>query len=117
MLTPKLFTEFLSSEGRSLSEINPGSNEVALAPSNALRAIDLLSGSQVAILGGDLLSDKSGKLAYSYENWYCDKKPSENPIGFVNRSQAIAREFIGKLMERDDNNIYVVLVYSELGVV
>ena len=117
MLTPPVFIEFLLSEGRSLAELNQGGNEVALPLSKALRAIDFLSGSQVAILGGDILSDASGKLAYTYENWYCNQMPGEHPFDFVNRSQVIAREFISKIGERDCEKLYVVFVYSELGVV
>jgi hypothetical protein len=117
MLTPPEFKNFIATMGRSLSEINQGSNEIAMSPPIALRALDLLSGSQIAILGGDILSDASGKLVYTHENWYCEKALRENPIEFVKRSQTDARKRIGKLSERNDKNTYVVLVYSELGIV
>ena len=117
MLTPEIFVHFVSCEGRKLSEINSGSDEVALKPSVAIRALELLAGSQVAILGGDVLSDSSGKLAYVYENWYCEQLPGESPFAFVRRSHSVAHEFITRLVERNNPNLFVVLVHSELGVV
>lgn len=99
-----------------MREIDPGSDQVALKLPDALKALDLLAGSQVAVLGGDVLTDSSGKLTYSYENWYCDQLPGENPLTFVDRSQSVAREFISKLLKRAQENLFIVLVYSELGV-
>ena len=117
MITPRAFIDFLSSAGRPLTEINHCSGEVALTPDNALKAIALLSGSQVAILGGDVLSGISGKLTYTCEDWFCEQKPGENPLEFVRRSQSDANEFVGELIARNDEHLYVVLVFSELGVV
>jgi hypothetical protein len=116
MLTPEIFVRFVSSKGRKLSEINPGSDEVALVPAKAIEALKLLEGSQVAVLGGDVLSDSSGKLAYNYENWYCEQLPGESPLDFVRRSQSIAHDFLAGLAMRHDPNLFVVLVHSELGV-
>lgn len=115
MLIPSTFTDFLLSNGRSLAEINEGSDEIALRPPKALEAILLLAGSQVAVLGGDVLSDASGKLSYTHENWYCEHTQGESPLAFVKRSHQVAKEFIAKLIERNGNDNYVVLVYSELG--
>ncbi|OPB88529.1 hypothetical protein [Elizabethkingia ursingii] len=51
-------------------EINSGSAEVALTVADALQALDLLDGSGVAILGGDVLAEKeSGELIYAYQFW------------------------------------------------
>jgi len=100
-----------------MAEINSGSNEMALKLSDAIKAVDLLLDSQVAVLGGDVLTDSSGKLSYTYENWYCKQLSGENPLGFCRRSQIVAREFIDKLIKRGDETLFVVLVYSELGVV
>ena len=114
MLKTEIFLRFVSSEGRKLSEINPGSDEVALVPSKAIDALNLLKGSQVAVLGGDVLSDSSGRLAYIYENWYCEQLPGESPLAFALRSQSIALDFIARLVKRNDPNLFVVLVHSEL---
>jgi hypothetical protein len=110
-ILPKL-EDFLHSSGRPLTEINDRSEEIALIPSDALYAIHLLYGSQIAILGGDVLSDTSGKLQYTLENWHCEQMSGENPMTFTRRSHDVAKDFITKLMKRGDNNVYVVLVYS-----
>ena len=117
MLTPDSFLRFVSAVGRNLSEINPGSDELALTPSDAIEALDFLSGSQVAILGGDVLSDSAGKLSYVYENWYCEQLRGEDLLDFVRRSQTVAREFIENLVKRRDSSLFVVLVHSELGII
>ena len=67
------YLNFIKEKGRPLSEVNPGSDELALIVDDALKAIELLKGTHSAILGGDILMDKLGKLAYTYENWYSEK--------------------------------------------
>ncbi len=42
----------------------------ALTVNDALYALDLLNGSLIAILGGDIFSKKeNGKLIYAYQLW------------------------------------------------
>jgi hypothetical protein len=110
--TPELFLRFVSENGRKLSEVNPGSTEFALTPAEAIVALDFLSESRLAILGGDVLSDSNGKLSYIYEHWYCEQSTGEAPSDFIRRSQTVAREFIGNLVKRKDANLFVVLVHS-----
>ena len=117
MLIPSKYLEFLKDNGTPMSSINPGSDEYALSPPDALKAICLLEKSHVAICGGDVLEEKSGKLEYSYENWYCDQKNGENPLDYVVRSRKESTEFINKLAAQKNPYAYVVLVHSELGVV
>lgn len=117
MLTPTTFTQFVAAHGRPMSEINPGSNEIALSPSDAIKGIDLLRGSKVAVLGGDVLAGTSGKIAYTYRNWYCEQRPNETPMEFCHRSQVVARDLIEKLLEHGEKHVFVVLVHSELGIV
>lgn len=99
---------FLKSKGRLLSEINSGSDEVALSANEALEAIKLLKASETPILGGDILSTNSGKLTYAYQswgtkyhylNWYCDKLKNESKIDFTKRSHKIARKAIKEAVE------------------
>lgn len=113
MPIPDLFLRFVAENGRKLSEINPGSTELALTPSEAIIAVGFLSASQVAILGGDVLSDSNGKLSYIYENWYCEQSPEEAPLDFIRRSQTVALKFIEELVKRKDPNLFIVLVISE----
>jgi hypothetical protein len=104
---------FLHSEGKPLADINPGSKEQALKPAAALQGLELLAGSDVAILGGDVLSESSGKLEYIYENWFCERLPGESGPVFADRSRSVARQSIEKLISRGEKNLRIVLVYTE----
>jgi len=101
------FLHFITVAGRKLSEINLGSDEVALKPFMAIEALDLLSGTNIAVLGGDVLSDASGRLACTYDNFYCNKLLNVNCMEFARRSHAIARESINKIEKRNDPNIFI----------
>jgi Immunity protein 40 len=104
------YLNYLREKGRPLSEINPGSDEIALAINDALEAIELLEGTQSAILGGDILSDESGKLTYIYDNWYSEKMDSESQEDYANKSYEIAKNYINEVIKRAGKNIYVVIV-------
>ena len=102
--------KFIKERGRPLVEINPGSDEMALKIDDALKAIELLQNTHLAILGGDILSDESGELTYIYENWYCEKIKNENQDEYRNRSFDFAKKYINNLVERGSKNLFVVLV-------
>ena len=104
MTVPENFSLFLHSEGKPLAEINPGS---------WVQALEFLAGTEVAILGGDVLSESSGKLEYTRENWYCERLPEESTPAFANRSRLVARQFIDKLIRRGQKNLRIVLVYTQ----
>ena len=95
------YLNFIKEKGRSLSEINPGGDEIALAVDDALQAIELLKGSQMTILGGDILSEDNGELIYAYQlwgeeyhclNWYCDREDNESKDEYAKRSYILAKE-------------------------
>lgn len=119
------YWDFLMKKGRSLLEMNQGSNEIALEKDDALQALDLLKGNQIAVLGGDILSEKeNGKLIYAYQlwgdgqeyhylNWYCDKKDSENQEEYVERSYIIAKDSIkaaNDIAKRLGKKCYIVII-------
>lgn len=119
------YWDFLMKKGRSLLEMNQGSNEIALETDDALQALDLLKGNQIAVLGGDILSEKeNGKLIYAYQlwgdgqeyhylNWYCDKKDSENQEEYVERSYIIAKDSVkaaNDIAKRLGKKCYIVIV-------
>lgn len=117
------YLNFIKEKGRSLSEINPGSNEIALTVNDTLYALNLLEDNQIAILGGDILSeDIHSRLAYvihswgydyHYLNWYCDKMESESQEDYVKRSYTIARESIktaSDIARRLGESCYIVIV-------
>ena len=98
-----IYLNFIREKGRPLSEINPGSSEMALTVNETLQAIDLLKGSQIVIFGGDILTEENNKLIYAYQlwgdkyiylNWYCEKTDTESQIDYANRSYNMAKERI-----------------------
>jgi len=113
MTVPEDFSRILHSEGKPLAQINPGSEEQALKPAAVLKALELLADTDVAILGGDVLSESSGKLKYIQENWYCERLLGESAAAFANRSRSVARQFVDKLIRRGEKNLRIVLVHTE----
>jgi len=118
-----IYFSFIKEKGQPLSEINPGSDEIALTVNDALCALDLLNGSNIAILGGDILTkDVNDKLAYAihswgydycYLNWYCDKIDSESQEDYIKRSYIVAKESIktaSDIAKRLDKKCYIVIV-------
>jgi len=116
------YLDFLKEKGRPLSEINPGSDEVALTVIDALQALELLRDNQTAILGGDILSEENNELIYAYQlwgeeyqylNWFCDKNDNENKADYLQRSYVLAREGIAnanKTAEQLKKKCYIVFV-------
>lgn len=105
------YLRFIENKGISLSEINPGSREYGLALKDALDAIDLLESLHIPVLGGDILSNESGKLTYTYENWYSQKQRDESDDEYVKRSSEEAKNYICDVISRKGNeDKYAVLV-------
>jgi hypothetical protein len=120
-----VYLNFIKEKGWPLSEINPGSDEIALTVSDALYSLDLLDGSQIAVLGGDILSQKeNGELVYAYQlwgdgqeyhclNWYCDKIDNESQEDYIKRSYIVAKESIktaNDTAKRLDKKCYIVII-------
>ena len=116
------YFNFIKEKGKPLSEINPGSDELALTVSDALQALDLLRDSQTVVLGGDVLSEKNEELIYAYQlwgdehqylNWYCDRIDNESKASYLQRSYELAREGItnaNKTAEQLKKKCYIVFV-------
>ena len=97
------YLNFLTEKGRVLSEINPGSDEIALTIEDALQALELIRNSEEIILGGDILSEDNNELIYAYQlwgeqyhvlNWCCDRTSNESKEAYLKRSYDIAKESI-----------------------
>jgi hypothetical protein len=116
------FLEFANKMGLPLSTINPGSTEFALEYKDALDGLEILKKCDVAILGGDILTLKSGKLIYVYQlwgdeyhylNWYCLKMKKESEQEYFFRSCLVAREAIEnahKIALKFGDPCYIVFV-------
>jgi hypothetical protein len=97
------FLKFIKTNGKPLSQINPGSDEIALTVNDALQALEILKESQTIILGGDILSEENNNLIYAYQlwgeeyqylNWYCDRADNEDEEVYLKRSFDLAKEGI-----------------------
>lgn len=94
MLLPEAYQTIVRHDGRSLEEINPGSAESALPRASALRAIDALDGTLIAVHGGDVLVAEGATLRYANENWYCERRRGEAAVDFARRSRAEAQRYV-----------------------
>jgi len=116
------YLNFLTEKGRVLSEINPGSDEIALTIEDALQALELIRNSEEIILGGDILSEDNNELIYAYQlwgeqyhvlNWCCDRTSNESKEAYLKRSYDIAKESItnaNKIAEKLKRKCYIVFV-------
>jgi hypothetical protein len=122
MTTLSEYNKFIKSKGRPLSVINPGSDEVALRVTDAVKAIELLNQFSCPVLGGDILTTDSNSLVYAdqhwgleyhYLNWHCDRKESEDLKDYATRSILKAKEAINeaeRIARKLKDECYIVLV-------
>ena len=115
------FLGFLNENGRPLS-VDYQSEEKALLVEDALQAIELLSEEEIAIYGGDILTEADGEIVYAHDiwgkeyhylNWYCDKSEDEERADYLQRSYDKAKEGImeaRKVADRLGKKCYIVLV-------
>jgi Immunity protein 40 len=103
MLIPDEYLEVLQTKGRPLQEI--GVNEMALQRPAALEAIQALRGSQVAILGGDVLRLLNGRPMYGGDNWYSQRYSSEGLTDFIRRSLDVAEQYIRSYPDPEDGTV------------
>jgi hypothetical protein len=90
-----------------------------------LEALEYLKGSQVVVLGGDVLqinsgaqpnSFYSGKPKPTYYSWHADRRPGEDLMDYIERSIAEAERYIRSYPDPEDGTILYCPVISELGV-
>ena len=116
------YLEFITLNGRPLSDINIGSDEIATDVNIALEAIEILKNNNTPILGGDVLTTKLGQLKYAYQvwgdeyiylEWYCEKKLDESKNEYLLRSYNFAIESIKRasiVSQKFDMDCFIVLV-------
>jgi hypothetical protein len=83
-----------------------------------LAALEILKGSQVAVLGGDVMEIVDGELQYlrTGDNWYADRRPGEDLMDYIERSIAEAERYIRSYPDPEDGTILYSPTISELGV-
>lgn len=104
------YLDILSKEGRPLDEI--GVNEIALPRDAALKAIEALKNTALAILGGDVYKLVSGKPDLSYDNWYCNREASESASDYAHRSWTLAEKYIRDYKETGKQPVLYSLIVS-----
>ena len=102
------FTEFLKIYGLPRTETEGG--ELALTKSDSLKALALLSDTDIGILGGDVYEVESdGYFQPTYDNWYCNKG-SHSQLEFAKISREKALQYLKNYREAEGKNIRYVLV-------
>lgn len=116
------YWNFLRSKGRPLSAVYEGNDDFALEVEDALSVVELLTKNDIAIVGGDILSERDNHLIYAYQywgeeyiclNWYCQREPNESRAVFLQRSCNWAKESIeraGNVALKLGKPCFVVLV-------
>lgn len=94
--------------GKPLFEI--GINNWALTKSEALTAIKQLDALGIGILGGDVYALTDEVFVSTYDNWYCDRGPNEEPLTFLSRSIDKAKQYIEAYNAQEPDKIFFALV-------
>jgi len=87
-----------------------GVKEWALSRNDALTAIGILRDGHEAVLGGDVIFEREGRLRYTHDNWHSDPGENEPTAQYIERSLAEAEGYIRKYPETNEGKYYYVIV-------
>ena len=93
-LLPPRCSDLIKERGIPLGQWNPGSEEFALDKESAIRALETLEGSNIAVLGGDVVRILQGRLKYVYAQWSSERRNGEDSKNFAMRSRREALDFV-----------------------
>jgi hypothetical protein len=106
------YEQFLKDCGTPRTDAEGG--EVALKKSDAIKALNLLSDTDIGVLGGDVYElESDGYFRPTYDNWYCNKDTGGQVI-FAEKSRKVAYEYLSNYKEEVDLDIRYVLVVDAL---
>jgi hypothetical protein len=121
-----IYINLLKEKGQPLLDRNLyPKGPIALTVDNAVIAIKSFEGTDVAVLGGDIISEsKDSRLVYAYTiwgdgyeyhnlDWSCDPFENESKSNFATRSHKVAMDSIyaaDKVAKRLGQKCYIVLV-------
>lgn len=106
------FKEFIEDCGVPRTNIEGG--ELVLTKSDALKALKLLSDTDIGVLGGDVYElKKDGYFRPTYDNWYCNKDDFSSSE-FARMSHVKALQYLENYKEAEGLNIRYVLVIDDL---
>jgi hypothetical protein len=105
------YSDFIKRFGAPRTGVEGG--EIALKKNDAVKAIELLKGSDVAVLGGDVYElENDGYFRPTYDNWYCNKCDYPSSV-FAEKSQEKAMAFLKNYNETNLNVRYVLVVDAD----
>ncbi len=111
-MIPEAYTEILVRSGRSLIDI--GSDDIALPRLMTLKAINALRGSNVVILGVDVIRINEGRPEYTYDNAHCEPEEYDSIDEYLKGSwDRIERYLIG-YPDPLDGTIWYALCVKDL---
>jgi hypothetical protein len=90
-----------------------GSADTAWEYQDALQVIEALTGSGVAILGGDVYYDRAGTLVHTSDNWSCERSSGESKQAYALRSQSCAADYLRRYRQADDIPVIVALTLND----
>ncbi len=106
------FFDFLKTHGTPRTDAADG--ELALTKTDALKALNLLVDTEIAVLGGDVyVLENDGYFRPTYDNWYCNKE-DKTFLEFAKKSRNIALSFLKNYKEGENLKIRYVLVIDRL---
>jgi hypothetical protein len=114
MLIPETYRRIEKEKGRALNEIGNVAG-VAFTRQALLEALASLRGSQIAVLGGDVLEITDGKLRYNYDSWHANRASGEDLEDYLQRSLSEAEMYVQRYPDPEDETILYSPVISELG--
>ena len=102
------YMQFLKDCGTPRTDAEGG--EMALKKSDAIKALDLLVGTDIGVLGGDVYElEVDGYFRPTYDNWYCNNDFDDQAV-FAKKSRMLAYEYLSNYKENEGLEIRYVLV-------
>jgi hypothetical protein len=113
MIFPTTFSHLLSDRGIPMMEAL-GTADVALTAEDALDAAEVLVGTGVAILGGDVFYKTAEGFKLAYANWHTDPKAGEDAGAYATRSIQETRDYIRRYPVVPEKTALFALVVAQV---
>jgi hypothetical protein len=93
-------------------DIDVGVYEDAWTRRAARKVIEAIEGSNVAILGGEVLRRAAGCISYTYDNWDSHRAEREEFGAYAVRSRRETRAYIDAYPDPEDGTVLYVMVFA-----
>jgi hypothetical protein len=92
-----------------------GLSDLAWKRNDAIQVVDALAECGYAILGGDVLVERAGRLTHTYDSWFVNREEAATWRQFVLESKNRAISYISRYSETNGDDYYYVLVFDRVG--